>query len=174
MKSMLRKQVFSIGRQAAVVALAIGCVNAHAATATANLDVTATISANCTISTSAVAFGTYDPISANNSTPLDATGSVSTTCTSGSSPTITLGEGANAASGSTASAPLRQMASGANVLGYQLYSDSSRATVWADTGVAAPAADGAAQSNTVYGRIAGGQNKPMGSYSDTVVTTVSF
>jgi len=72
---MLRKQVFSIGRQAAVVALAIGCVNAHAATATANLDVTATISANCTISTSAVAFGTYDPISANNSTPLDATGS---------------------------------------------------------------------------------------------------
>jgi spore coat protein U-like protein len=171
---MLRKQMLLVGRHAAVVAVAVGCLDAHAATATANLDVTATIAANCTISTSAVAFGTYDPISANSSTALDATGSVSTTCTSGSSPTITLGEGANAASGSTASAPLRQMASGANVLGYQLYSDSGRTTVWADTGVATPAANGTAQANTVYGRISGGQNKPMGSYSDTVVTTVSF
>ncbi|HZZ92377.1 MAG TPA: spore coat U domain-containing protein [Usitatibacter sp.] len=159
---------------AAAALMAAAALNAHAGTATANLTVSATISPNCTITTSSVAFGAYDPIAANSSTALDNTGTVSTTCTSGSSPTITLDQGANPASGSTASTPLRQMKSGSNVLGYQLYSDSTRSTVWADTGVATPAADGTLQANTVYGRIAGGQNQPVGSYSDTVVATVTF
>ena len=165
---------FSLARTAALAAVALAAFNSHAGTATANLSVTASIAANCSISTVAVAFGSYDPIGANSSTALDATGSVVTTCTSGSAPTITLDQGANPASGSTASAPVRQMASGANNLGYQLYSDSSHTSVWADTGVAAPGADGTAQTSSVYGRISGGQNKPLGSYSDTVVATVTF
>lgn len=147
-----------------------------AATATSNLSVTATVSANCTISTSAVAFGTYDPVSTHASADLDGTGTVTVTCTSGSGATITLDQGSNPATGSTDAAPLRQMASGANRLAYSLYSDASRTTVWGNT--AATDVDhtgtGTATALTVYGRIPGGQNKPAGSYTDTVVATVTY
>ncbi len=43
---------------------------AHAGSTTANLSVTASVNANCTISTTAVAFGAYDPVVANASTAL--------------------------------------------------------------------------------------------------------
>lgn len=161
-------------RTAVAMAFAGLALDGHAGTSTANLDVTATISANCTISTTAVAFGAYDPIVTNASAAKDATGTIVTTCTTGSSPTITLGQGANAATGSTAAVPIRQMASGTNRLGYELYSEATRTTVWSNTGVATPTASGTAQTNTVYGRIPGAQNKPTGSYSDVVVATVTF
>src|SRR5512143_902396 len=54
-----------------------------AATATANLGVSATVTNNCTISTTALAFGSYDPVVANASTNLDGTGAVSVACTKG-------------------------------------------------------------------------------------------
>jgi spore coat protein U-like protein len=150
---------------------------AAAGTATATLNVTATISANCTISTAPVAFGAYDPIVAHASSPLDGTGTITTTCTSAASPVITLGQGANADTGSTDATPLRQMASGANRLGYSLYQNIARTTTWGNTSGTAPTAvagSGVAQAVTVYGQIAAGLNKPVGSYSDTVVATVTF
>ena len=48
---------------------------ALAQTASTNLSVTATVAKNCSITTTAVAFGSYDPIVANAATPLDGTGS---------------------------------------------------------------------------------------------------
>jgi spore coat protein U domain-containing protein, fimbrial subunit CupE1/2/3/6 len=149
----------------------------HAGTATSNLAVTATVSANCSISTAPVAFGAYDPVVANATTPLDGTGTVTVTCTSGDAATITLGQGSNAATGSTDTAPLRQMKdTGSDVLAYSLYSDSGRTTAWgntAGTGLA-ETGTGSAQALTVYGAVAAGQNVPAGSYSDTVVATVTF
>lgn len=159
--------------------LALGLVAAgpaRAATATSNLSVTATVSANCTIATSAVAFGTYDPVSAHASSALNGTGTVTVTCTNGSSATITLGQGSNADTGSTDAAPLRRVKSGANYLSYALYSNSDRTTVWgntAGTGVA-HTGSGSATAITVYGQIAAGQNVPAGSYVDTVVATITF
>lgn len=148
----------------------------QAGTATSNLAVSATVVANCLISTTALSFGNYDPISTHASNPLDSTGTVLTTCTTGSSPTITLGEGLNAGGGSSAASPVRQLKDASdNLLGYQLYSDSNRSDVWDnDSGVAAPTPDGTQKSSTVYGRVAGGQNMPVGAYADTVVATVSF
>lgn len=149
----------------------------QAGTATSNLSVTATVSANCTISTAPVAFGAYDPVSANASSPLDGSGTITVTCTTGSNGTITLGQGANAATGSTDGAPLRQMKdSGTDVLGYTLYQDSGRTTVWGNTvgtGVS-DLGNGAGQNLTVYGAVTAAQNVPAGSYSDTVVATVTF
>lgn len=145
-----------------------------AATATANMSVTATIAANCTISAATLAFGAYDPIVANATVNLDATALISTTCTTGSSPTITLDQGLNPAAGSTAAIPLRQMASGTNRLAFSLFSDAARTVTWSNTGVATPAPTGAAVTNTVYGRVPSGQNKPVGSYADTIVATVTF
>jgi len=160
----------------AALAAIVGMSGAAAAgTATSNLPVSATVSANCTIDASGgVAFGAYDPIVANKTTALTASGAVSTTCTNGSSATITLGQGSNAGSGSTAAAPIRRMASGSNYLSYQLYSDSGDTTVFdGSTGVGVTGT-GSAVSTSVYGSVAAGQNVLAGSYADTVVATVAF
>lgn len=149
---------------------------AQAATATSNLSVTATVSNNCTITTSAVAFGAYDPVSANASTALDGSGTVTVTCTSGASTTITLGQGANAATGSTDAAPLRRMAAGTNFLSYSLFQESARTTTWGNTAGTGKAhtGTGASAAISVFGRVTAGQNVPAGSYADTVVATITF
>ena len=66
---------------------------AFAGSASANLNVTANVAANCTISTSPVAFGAYDPVVANASTDLTASGTVTVACTKGTAATIDLGNG---------------------------------------------------------------------------------
>ena len=147
---------------------------AHAGTATANLSVTSNITANCTISTTPVAFGAYDPISANASTPLTAPGAVSTTCTNGSSATITLDQGANPDTGSTASVPLRRMANGSNYMNYGLYSDSGHTATFDGTTGVSVTGTGAQVDTTVYGSVPAAQNLPTGAYADTVVATVTF
>jgi spore coat protein U-like protein len=153
--------------------LVAGDSRAVAGSATANLSVTATVVANCTISTTAVAFPAYDPIVANASTNDDGTGTVTITCTRGTSATIGLGLGANV-SGSQ----MRMKDAGTDYLNYALYQDSGRGTVWGNSGgallspVAAP--DKNPRSFTVYGRIPAAQDVPAGSYTDTVVATVNF
>ena len=157
-----------------VLVAAIGGLrgSAYAATATANLSVTATVIANCSISTSAVAFGNYDPAVAHSASPLDGTGTVTITCTKGSGPTVGLDVGSNA-SGST-----RRMTDGSEYLSYELYQNSGRTTVWGSSGGAiydpGAAPSYAARSLTVYGRVGAGQDVSVGSYSDTVVATVTF
>ena len=163
---------------AGATALALGAVSGTQAASpqTANLSVTATVSANCTISTTAVAFGEYDPVVTHASTPLDVSGKVSVTCTNGAPATITLGQGPDPGASSTDAAPARRMKAGANYLNYQLYTEVTHTTVWGndtDTDVA-NTGNGANQDITVYGRVPSGQNVPTGSYSDTVVATITF
>ena len=139
---------------------------------TANMAISASVAANCTISVTSVAFGAYDPLVANASAPKDANGSVTVTCTKGSVPTVGLGLGSNP-SGTT-----RQMTAGAgNFLTYELYSASDYSTVWG-TGTAAYTATAAVNKNprtfTVYGRVPGGQDAATGTYGDTVLATVNF
>jgi spore coat protein U-like protein len=144
-----------------------------AATATANLSVSATVTNNCTISTAALAFGSYDPVVAHASTDLDGTGTVIVACTKGATATIGLGLGSNA-SGSVR----RLKDSGTNFINYELYLDSGRTTVWGTAGAgllstgAAPSK--AARNFTVFGRVPSNQDVPAGSYNDTVVATVNF
>jgi spore coat protein U-like protein len=166
------------GRKAlslAVSVLALG-VSAGAFAASDNLSVTATVIDNCTISTAALAFGNYDPIVANASSTLDGTGTVTITCTSGASALVTLGQGANADTGSTGAAPLRRMTDATNFLSYALYSDSGHTLVWGDDATVdvARTGTGAADPLTVYGQVDAAQNVPAGSYSDTVAATVTF
>lgn len=184
---MKSKQVTKLNRRVLSLALAstfaFGAafgVNSYAAgTAASNMAVTASVAANCTISAGGLGFGAYDPVSANASAALDATATLTLNCTSGAAATITLGQGANADTGSSDLAPLRRLTNGAGTpsyLSYALYSDTGRATVWgADaTNDVDYAGTGANTSVTVYGRIAGAQNVPAGSYTDTVVATVNF
>ena len=174
------KQKFNARRLtlAGAVALALGAATGtEAGTATSNLSVTASVAANCAISTSAVAFGPYDPVVANAATALPGTGTVSVTCTTGSGATITLGQGAHAGGGSTDAAPARRLNDGGtHFLTYELFSDAGLTTVWGNTGGTGVAYTGTGtQSNlTVYGSVDAAQNVPVGSYSDTVVATVTF
>ena len=147
--------------------------NAHAGSTSTSLALSASVSNNCTISTSAVGFGSYDPVVVNASAALDGTGTVSIACTKGATTTIGLDLGSNA-SGST-----RRLTDGSsNYLTYELYQDSGRTTVWGNAGagllspVAAPSK--AARNFTVYGRVTSNQDVAAGSYSDTVVATVNF
>jgi len=160
--------------------LGLGATSAIlAGTQQANLPVSASVSANCAISTSAVAFGAYDPAVANASADLDNQGSVTVTCTNGASTTITLSQGDNANTGSTAAVPLRRMSDGAgspHYLSYFLYQESGRTTVWGDTAPTGVAHTGTGTATVldVYGRVTAGQNVPTGNYADTVVATVTF
>lgn len=148
---------------------------AFAGTDTDNLEVTASVQNSCVITGGTLAFGVYDTVTGAQ---LDASTSISVECTTGATATIMLGQGANADTGSTDDAPLRRLNDGGtNYLSYQLYSAANRGTVWgntAGTGVEYTAASADAFAETVYGRIAGGQDVPAGSYSDTVIATVSF
>jgi spore coat protein U-like protein len=157
-----------------------GITGTQAATDTANLTVEATVDANCTISTTAVDFGSYDPITANASADLTAPagGKVTLLCTNGASATVTLGQGANAGGGSTAADPARRLRDGAtsNYLNYTLFSDAGLATEWGDTAPTGVAhtGTGASADLDVYGVVPGGQNVPVGTYTDTVLATVTF
>ena len=167
----------------AAIVLFAASGTASAATATSNMPISASVAASCSIDASTgVAFGAYDPAVANATTALDQTGTISTTCTSGAAVAITLGQGANAdtTNGSTDAAPLRRMSDGQatpTYMSYQLYSDSGRTSVWNNdtTGDVPVTGTGTAVSTTVYGRIPAGQTSVIaGSYTDTVVATVTF
>ena len=143
-----------------------------AATATASMPVSATVTNNCTITTSPVAFGGYDPIATHATANLDATGAVIIACTKGAVTTLGLDTGANVSAGA------RRLASSGSFLTYELYQDSGRSTVWGNSGAAlynsgtSPSKD--ARTFQVYGRVTGGQDVPAGSYSDTIVATINF
>ena len=124
--------------------------------------------AGCSIATTAVAFGTYDPQVA---TALDGVGSVTTVCDSASTNNVSVainGGGSN-------NVNARRMTSGASTLGYQLYSNSARSTVWG-TGGSALSYTGRNRTvtRTIYGRIPARQNVTAGSYVDTLIVTVTF
>lgn len=143
-----------------------------AATASANMPVTATVTNNCTITTNPIAFGSYDPVVSQATANLDATGAVIIACTKGAVTTLGLDTGANVSAGT------RRLTSSGNFMSYELYQDSSRSTVWGNSGAdvynsgTAPSKDG--RTFQVYGRISGGQDVPAGSYADTIVATVNF
>ena len=68
------------------IAVAFSAVSgvALAATASTSVPVSANVTQNCAISTSAaLAFTTYDPVGVNATVPLNATGQISVTCSKG-------------------------------------------------------------------------------------------
>jgi spore coat protein U-like protein len=157
---------------AAIAALATLPIPAMAATVSNNLAVNATVTANCTITTSALAFGSVDTLSAS---PVDGSGGIVVTCTNGTAWTAA----ANVGGGAGATFAVRRMTSGANTLNYSIYTTAARTTGWGDgTGTTATLGNtgtGAAQNVTVYGRIPGSQSSaPAGAYSDTVAVTITY
>jgi spore coat protein U-like protein len=160
---------------AGATALALGGMSGTQA-ATDDLDVQATVVANCTITANALDFGNYDPVDVNAAAAATGSTTVSVTCTSGAAANVTLGQGTTPGAGSTDADPNRQLANGANRLSYGLFTDVGLADEWGNTvatGVA-HTGTGAAANLTVYGSIPGGQNVPAGVYTGTVVATIEL
>ncbi|ABS24752.1 spore coat U domain-containing protein [Anaeromyxobacter sp. Fw109-5] len=140
-------------------ALAAGA--AHAETATAQFQVTATVVKKCKISATTIAFGNYDP-----ATILSAEGTLTLKCTKGTLYSVALD------GGSTGS---RQMTQAAEVLDYELYSDAGHTAVWPST-AAAPsvAAAGADEALIIFAQVPADQYPAPGAYADTVTATINY
>jgi spore coat protein U-like protein len=131
----------------------------------------------CTVSTTGIAFGTYSPIG-NGSR--ESVGSVDVSCSATAGGTVSYAITFTAGAGTYSA---RQMASGANRLAYNLFTDSPRTLVWGDgSGGTSFVSDRyslvtspTARSYNVYGRIPGGQTRArVGSYSDNITVTVTY
>jgi spore coat protein U-like protein len=142
---------------------------------TRTFQVQARVDPECIVATAPLAFGSYDPVSANATTPLDGTGTVNVYCTPGTAATVLLDLGSNA-SGST-----RQMLGpSANLLQYEIYRNAGRTLIWGST---IPTANSGTSTSintainngfSAYGRIPAGQDVIFGNYSDSVLVTVNY
>ena len=140
---------------------------AFAGTSSGTLTVQASVAANCTISSTATLdFGGYDPVVVNASSPKDGTAAMTVACTKGFIPTIGIPTTG------------RTMSGGGDTLTYDLYKNAARDQLWGDSGAdlftpgSAPGKNGTAY--TIYGRIPGGQDVGVASYSGTIQVTVNF
>jgi spore coat protein U-like protein len=139
-------------------------------TASTTFRVTAKVQAVCAITASDLAFGNY---SAQSGTPLTGTTLLQATCTPSSSYNI----GLDAGTSPGATVNQRKMVAGANILNYQLYSDSSRTTIWGNTSgtdTVTGTGTGLAVDHTVYGTIPAAQVVPAGDYADTITVRIFY
>ena len=139
---------------------------------------------DCTIGTTGVAFGAYDP---TVTTPDDSTGSVRVTCiytgpggADSTNYTVTLSTGA-----SGTYSP-RRLSAGASRMNYNLFRDAGRSQIWGNGTAGTSIVTGnlkvgpGAGNNTrtanhpVYGRIPALQDADTGNYSDTILVTLTF
>jgi spore coat protein U-like protein len=166
-KILNRTQLLSVGAAVAALAALAAPHTASAGTATSTLGVSATVSANCSVTTTAVAFGTYTG-AVNN-----AQGAINVTCTDTTPYNIKLDQGG--ATGATVTT--RAMTGGGSTLNYALYSNAGMTTNWGQTigtDTVTGTGSGVQQVVTVYGQIAANQNVPPNSYADTVNVTVAY
>ena len=131
--------------------------------------VTVTDATNCAVNASTLNFGSVGVLRS----AVDATSSVTVTCTNALPYTIALDGGLSGASNPSQ----RVMSQASQSITYGLYRDSARAQPWGDsvgTNAAAGSGSGLAQTLTVYGRVPAQTTPSPGTYSDTVVVTISY
>ena len=144
-----------------------------AATVSGNFQAQITIQNTCALTTAPtnLNFGTQGVLIVN----VDTTSTIKVTCTTGAEYDIGLDAGANESSADDVNT--RRMANGASYVGYNMYSNAGRTTVWGevvDTNTVASTGTGAEQSFTVYGRVPAQTTPAAGSYADTVTVTVTY
>lgn len=136
------------------------------------------IGASCTVSSTATAFGYYDPV---NPTANDTTGSISVSCQAAVALGVSYQISLNA--GAYGSLSQRQLGSSDSRLGYQLYTSTARSTVWGDgTSGTSAVSDGyllavltvVTRSYSVYGRMPAGQNVAPGTYNDAITVQLTY
>ena len=153
--------------------LALAPAASRAGTATTTFAVTATVPTSCTISSTPMSFGNY---SSGSATVVTSTSTLSANCALLTSYTISLSKGA----ASSFSPRTMTMSSGGTtyMLDYNLYTTVTDTNIWGDgtsgTSTVSGVGTGLTQSITVYGSIPAGQSVAVGSYSDSIVATITF
>ncbi|MCI0599987.1 MAG: spore coat U domain-containing protein [Beijerinckiaceae bacterium] len=143
--------------------------NSADGTVDVSFSVTAINTPSCSVSATTLNFGNTGVLTAN----VDATNSVSVTCNNGTPYTVALDGGL---SGATDPAQ-RKMTLAGNQVTYALYRDSARLLPWGSTsGVDTLSATGtgSVQPHTVYGRVPPQTTPQPGTYTDTIVVTVTY
>lgn len=138
-------------------------------TTSTSFTVSATALGTCTVSASNLSFGSVSTLASN----VDATSSLAVQCSNGLPYNVGLGAG----NGSGATVESRKMSSSTATVTYGLYSNASRATVWGNTvgtNTVGGTGTGSSQSLTVYGRVPVQATPVAGTYSDTVLVTVTY
>jgi len=144
-------------------ALVLTAGAALAATATGNMNVSASVAANCRITgVTDITFGTaYDPTdpAANDS----GSGDFTFRCTKNTAYGLYI-------------AGTRTMTDGTDTLNFELYEDAGRTTVYdsASPGNTATAASNGPVTENVYGRIPALQDVGVGAYAGSVTVTVEY
>ncbi len=139
---------------------------------------------NCSVTSSAVAFGIYNPF---NAFALDSTATVSVTCSLTRPETVTVPYTLGLTAGSSASFAVRTMISGPSTLNYNLYADNARSIIWGDGSSGTSVVAGSlglghglgnngtnTATHTEYARMPAQQDVLPGSYNDSIVVTVTW
>jgi spore coat protein U-like protein len=144
---------------------AIGNTNATSASFTAG----AGYSATCGVSAATLSFGSTGVLSAT----LDGTTSLTTTCSASTPYTIGL-DGGNAGASDPAQ---RKMSNGGAQITYGLYQNVARSQPWGNntgTNTVAGTGTGSGQALTVYGRVPAQTTPAPGTYSDSIIATLTY
>ncbi|WFR99188.1 Csu type fimbrial protein [Rhizobium tumorigenes] len=104
-------------------------------------------------------------------TKVDASTDLSVTCTSGLPFSISLNGGLT-----NAVPAQRKMTNGTNSITYGLFRDAARSQLWGSLAglLASGTGTGLVQRLVVYGRVPAQTTPPIGTYSDTVVVTITY
>ena len=181
---MLKK--FALHPLLAIIILLVTSEAVFAASVSTNIPVSASVTQNCSITTtSALAFAAYDPIGTNATAALNATGQISVACSKGATGlTIGMDNGTHVAGAQ------RQMLGGtaASLLQYNIFQPPNNVpntactfpgtTAWTAIGAGLLTLTSAPTKVTrvynVCGTIPGGQDVAADTYSDTVGATINF
>ncbi len=130
-------------------------------------NVTAVVEPTCLVTAQPINFGNHGVLS----TAVDATGAISLTCTANLAYSVALNGGL-----SNSPPASRQMVLGGASITYGLYRDTGRTNVWGSAAgqIVTGTGTGSPQTLTVYGRVPPQNTPAPGTYSDTVVVTVSY
>lgn len=162
MKSAL--SVFALG----FLAFGLAPRFAVAATASTSFGVSATVQANCLVSTSATTFGIY------TGAVLNATSGVSVTCTNPTPYNVGLSTGF--ASG-TDVVTWKMTGSASGLLGYALASNAQGTVNWGQTvgaGTVAGTGNDSAPTLSFHGQLPAGQHVASSAYADTITVAVIY
>ncbi len=139
--------------------------------------------AACSVAVVGVNFGLYDPLDPR---PADSAGSVDVTCDylpPGGATNVSYD--VELSTGTSGGFLQRYMALGTARLPYNLFTDAARSLVWGNGSAGSRVVSGAMKvnpgahssltnSHTVYGRIPAGVDAALGSFSDSIVVTLTF
>jgi spore coat protein U-like protein len=165
MKSMLTLK--NVQRALLAAGLIAASTGAFATVITATFQTQATVNKQCTVSAVNMTFPAVDPLN----TQTDGSTTVTVNCTKNTTYTVGL------TSGTTTGATIAQrlMASGTDLMNYNLYTDAARSSVWGNSAGSWVSGTGAGmgtpQALTVYGQVAGGQtNLAAATYTEAAIT----